>query len=533
MNFLGGVLHQMTDACNAVLPPVNQTSNMMNSLATDFHRATGVIGSLKDVLQPLYDTFDRGKDILTKTGKPVAELTDSFDRATNILHKTSAGAKDTHSAFNPFVALFQGIKTVIQAAIPIVQGIGTAMQFVGQHWGQIQGVIQTVGGIISRVIQAVGVAIDFVKQHIGQVLPVFQAVGNFLMTTFRPVWEQLVQSFGDVQKALKPIMPQLTMFAQFLGGVLLTAIIPAISIIAGLVAAFAGLLKGAIQVVTGIIQFFSGLIQFFSGLFSVITDIFSGKWGNIAADLNNTMNGIMNMILGIWNIIAGIFSAAYGIVVGFTQTFGSTLVGIFQSLANVLVGHSIIPDMVNAIVNWFQQLPGRALSAVQSLAGMIGGFFSNLAGQAVQWGSNIINNVATGIRNAIGNVAGAIGDVVSFIASHLPHSPAKIGPLRDLEYSGSQITNQLSQGMLSAMPKLQASLNLMLSPLVSGANTGSSSFSSGGIAYQFPSMSAASPSSPQIIVQSPDIYLDGMRLTNNLMPYLASTIRLGTGVTGR
>ncbi len=443
-----GFIHQLVDAFNQVFNPVQKTANAMKPLTDTFDRATGVFHQVHDASKPLLD---------------------SFDRATGVFNKTGTSAHGTVQAINPFVSIFQNIANAIKTAIAIFNGIVTA--------------------------------INFVHDVFMKLLPILQNIGGFLVSTFTPVWKQLVQAFGDIQKALQPIMPQLIQFAQFIGGVLVVAVVLAISIIAGLVAAFAGLLKGVIQVVTGVIQFIAGLVQFLTGAISFIVDLFTGHFDKLAGDLNKIMSGIM--------------------------------INIFQMLASVIVGHSIIPDMVNSIVNWFQQLPSRALGAVQPLLGMIGGFFSNLASQAIQWGSNIINNVATGITNAMGTVATAVGNVVNFIASHLPHSPAKIGPLRDLEYSGSQITNQLSQGMLSAMPRLQASLNLMLSPLVSGANTGSSSFSSGGIAYQFPSMAAASPSSPQIIVQQPDIIIDGMRLTNKLMPYLASNIRLGTGITGR
>jgi len=529
MNFLGGVIKQIGDAFNQVFNPIKQAADVMKPLTDSFDRATGIIKPLKDALRPLTDTFDRAHGIISSTAKAVNPMLDSFDRASGVFNKTGTSAHGTVQAVNPFVGLFQGIKTVIQAAIPVIQGIGTAMQFVGQHWGQIQAVIQTVGGIISRVINAVGIAIDFVKQHIGQVLPVFQAVGNFLATTFRPVWDQLVNSFHDIVKAIQPILPQLKQFGMFLAGVLGVAIVLAISLIAGLVSAFAGLLVGVMKVVTGIIQFFSGLIQFFSGLFSLISDIFSGNWGHIAADLNNMMQGIMNMFIGIWNIITGIFSAAFGMIQGFASGFVSAIVGFFQMLADKIVGHSIIPDMINSIVNWFQQLPARALGAVQSLLGMISGFFSDLASKAIQWGSNIISNVATGITNAMGTVATAVGKVVDFIASHLPHSPAKIGPLRDLVYSGEQISTQLSQGMLRAMPRLQTSLNLMLNPM--STNGIGSSFSGSGV-HQFPSMSASSPA-PTIIVQQPDIILDGQRLTRGLLPHLANGIRAGTGVIGR
>jgi len=39
--------------------------------------------------------------------------------------------------------------------------------------------------------------------------------------------------------------------------------------------------------------------------------------------------------------------------------------------------------------------------------------------------------------------------------------------------------------------------------------------------------------SPQIIVQPPDIYLDGVRLSRGLMPHIAAAIRYNTGGFGR
>ena len=119
------------------------------------------------------------------------------------------------------------------------------------------------------------------------------------------------------------------------------------------------------------------------------------------------------MLKGVWDGIKSIVSGAISAIVGF-----------FVGMYNTIVGHSIVPDMINGIVSWIAQLPGRAMGAIQGLLGSIGSFFSGLASQALQWGSNIVNNIAQGITNAIGAVGNAITSVTNFISAHLPHSPA-------------------------------------------------------------------------------------------------------------
>ncbi|MEG2213940.1 MAG: hypothetical protein RRY35_08600, partial [Clostridiales bacterium] len=47
-------------------------------------------------------------------------------------------------------------------------------------------------------------------------------------------------------------------------------------------------------------------------------------------------------------------------------------------------------------------------------------------------GKNIVVSIADGIRGAIGTVKDAIGSVVQSIRDYLPFSPAKVGPLKDL-----------------------------------------------------------------------------------------------------
>lgn len=99
-------------------------------------------------------------------------------------------------------------------------------------------------------------------------------------------------------------------------------------------------------------------------------------------------------------------------------------------------------------------------SAYNTVKGWITDFFNA--------GSNIVHSIADGIGSAIGAVTGAIGNVVGAVRNFLPFSPAKRGPLRDLNRLnfGGTISDSIYRGepqITSAMedileiPTLEAS----------------------------------------------------------------------------
>ncbi len=136
----------------------------------------------------------------------------------------------------------------------------------------------------------------------------------------------------------------------------------------------------------------------------------------------------------------------------------------------------------------------------------------------MQWGLNIIGNLAGGIINGIWSSLGsAMGAIGNFISSHLPHSPAKMGPLRDLAKQGALIPEQIAQGIMSGIPKLQPSLNLALTPRMSYTPLG---FTGGGA-----SSSSSSGTGQPIVLQ-----IDGYQLARILMPHVVANIRSNLAV---
>jgi phage-related protein len=167
-------------------------------------------------------------------------------------------------------------------------------------------------------------------------------------------------------------------------------------------------LKSVWDEIAGVVQIAWSLV---SGIIKIGLDLMSGNWKQVWLDT-------LDMFKGVWS---GILSIAKGFIDQF--------LGFFQGLYDKMIGHSIIPDLVNGIVGWFTQMVPRAMSAVGSVCSQIGAAFSGLASQAVSWGANLIGGLIAGIQNGIGGIGNVMSNVVSTIGSWLPHSPAKQGEL--------------------------------------------------------------------------------------------------------
>jgi TP901 family phage tail tape measure protein len=443
-----------------------------------------------------------------------------------------------------------------------INGIG---QVFTDLWTTISTNFLPVMGQIANIIQT-------------QVWPALQNLGNFLLTTFKPVWDQLVATWQtqlmpaltQIWGALQNLMPVF----QALGGVILVMTIAGfallVGVIQGVVAAIAPVASGIIQIVGGIVQGFSGAIQILSGIVMAIVHLCTGQFGALGADLGMIWSGIISAVQGFGAVFSGIWQVLVGGVVALVSGFVSGVIGFFTNLWNVLVGHSIIPDMVNGIISWIGQLPGRAFSilaglvsgaigmfsgfasgainqamslvsgfigqvqllpskaasAISSLGSSIGGVIQGVIDSALDWGGNIVNNIASGITNAAGGVVDAISGVVDTISSFLPHSPAKRGALRTLPKQGFLISDQVAQGMLSGLPQIHAAIGDITAPIAGNLT----------IPPVTPSVVPASQLQrqsvvqPDITVQPAPIYLDGRMLAQALMPYIVDQIRAGSGI---
>jgi len=153
------------------------------------------------------------------------------------------------------------------------------------------------------------------------------------------IWEALKPAFEDIKEAIEPILPTL----KFLGIAIGVVLVGSIFVIIKVLELF---LKIAIKVVVGIVKYFSGFIQFIQGLFEMIAGLIigliTGDFTMLMDGARNVVDGLIGMFEGLWDVIKGIF-----------KTIFDWIVGIFTDLFSILIGESIIPDMIEAIIKAF------------------------------------------------------------------------------------------------------------------------------------------------------------------------------------
>jgi phage-related protein len=308
---------------------------------------------------------------------------------------------------------------------------------------------------------------------------VLQGIGTFLAQTFKPVWVQLVDVFNSQIKpswnnlvtAMKPALPFFQLLGYIIGGVLAVALGLLVGIIAGVIKAVAGLISGLAVALGGVIEIISGVLQIVGGIIGFFVDLFTGHFDKLGADLGAIMSGIGTMFRGVWNVIAGIFEAAFGLIWGLVSGFVQGVIGFFQMLWGALVGHSIIPDMINGIIGFFASLPGKVFGIlVGFIAGAIG-FFLNLRQQAInhivimvadliarfthlhEQGLQIAMNLVTGVMTWFQHLRDNLVNIVSGMVQRI------VGFFQDLwnKLIGHSIIPDLDRGVSASFAHMASS----------------------------------------------------------------------------
>lgn len=148
-------------------------------------------------------------------------------------------------------------------------------------------------------------------------------------------------------------------------------------------------------------------------------------------------------------IIAGVAILIYKYWKPITAFFKGVWSGLKEGLkplmplfARMAIALEPIIKPIRAIIDWFKKLikpvedTGGAAEKMgvrfgKAIAGIIVKFVE-LITKAFEFGSKITSMLADGIMSGFAKVKGCIDKVAQVIRDHLPHSPAKTGPLKDL-----------------------------------------------------------------------------------------------------
>lgn len=381
--FLGIMKSIKTIATNAII--ITLQYSLVNEFMDSFIDGNGIKEWLKSLLVSaigtglLYATWGNAGLVIGLGVTAVASLKavidnggiDSTESAVTALTglATAVGAIGLAISklnWKPLIAAFTSIKT---ALAPVISAVGT---FVA---GLSAGAILAIAGIVAAIASAA----YFLYENWEKVT---QAVKNFFNTNIVPklqaiqkAWEDMKKAVSDATKAfLNAIPPQLKQKLEEIGKAIgnvidkiaewfasvewIKAIGTVFETIGGIIfAAVTGDIAGAINAlmsyIQGMVTGISGIVQIISGVIEAIVALFKG-------DLQEAGKAAKKIADGIVGVFKGLYDATIGVVVNLVKG----IIDWFTNLWDELVGHSIIPDMCNAIINWFNTLYNKSIGII-------------------------------------------------------------------------------------------------------------------------------------------------------------------------
>jgi TP901 family phage tail tape measure protein len=344
----------------------------------------------------------------------VEMLGNGIGTAVTIAGKAIGGAID----------IFRGLPAVLQyiisplgfLAVHFQQIAGAVKYFTDQLsngksvWEAVQDTLGHLGmkfGDVSKIIGPLRSVLDALPGVFAAVGKVIGEVGKSLNELWQAVLPALKDAFTQMQPAIQQLMAAFQQLMPLFQGI-------AIVIGAVLMVAFKVIIEVLKVVLPAAIQIFVIAFTVIADVVKLVADIIQGKWMAVIGDIIKLFQDFFGIVIDLWRV-------KFGGLVDDVGRFVGGIIGWFVHLWDMLVGHSIIPDMINGIVGWFASLPGRVAGALGGFVGQVAGIFGGLWGAFNGAAGHAIDGLIQGFRDGWYK----INQVIHTLAMLLP------GPLKD------------------------------------------------------------------------------------------------------
>ena len=322
-------------------------------------------------------------------------------------------------------AFFVAFKAVswIKGAVSAIGGVSTAISgltgFIGNllvrgqslatifgaSGGGVGGVFAVLGTLLKSLISAVFSPFSLIVIAVAATAVVLAKNWDTVVKVFKNFISNidLAGKFEAIRTALAPMMEKLAGLKD-----LFTVIgVIGAGVLAVAMGVVAGVFNALLSLLPGLIQAFGGVVDVLAGLGTLLIGIFT-------LDGEKILEGAKKIVSGIGDVFGGLWDACANAVIGFFDG----VIGWFKSLWDELVGHSIVPDTINAIVEWFLSLPNKVFKGLSTFVQSVINFFMNMWtgvtntwNGVAEWFSTLFTNAWTYITNAWSNAKTWFSDV--------------------------------------------------------------------------------------------------------------------------
>lgn len=388
-----GKLRRMFDGLNGGFANLNRVpaqflkglTELSIAASPAFQRLTKAAGAAGDRISKkisdglasgkLEESINRGIDIAKQFGQLLGDI---FGTLGNIMKAAGAAGGD---ALGGLGAAFKELRRI--TAMPEVQKALTS-------------IFTAVNAIAKLFATTLGAVIQAVLPLLAALAPVITE----LATKFGPVLADLAQALG---KALTPIIEALLPVIQDIGDILIglvKALLPLLqplgALIGTFISAWAPLLKSigaallpllppisqlAMALLDLAMQVISPLLPLITGLASLLATVLAGAIGLLVPVITTVIGWLTKLADGVTAVVKWIADG-------------------FKWLFDYLVGHSIIPDMVKAIISWFTRLWTRTKEIYTALKNWVVNTWNSLWKSVADRWTSFWNGFRTALSSA-------------------------------------------------------------------------------------------------------------------------------------
>lgn len=478
-------------ALSRIAKPTKPMIGVMDELGLSFYDAEGNMKSLKDQVGMLQQAFkgltpeQQQNALVTLYGQEsLSGMMALIDKGPDSLGKLTNSLKDSNGAADEMARTMQdNMNSSIEQMLGAFESAAIVIQ--GIIAPAIRGVADTIGGLVQKFVDAP----EPIQKMVLVIAGLVAAIGPLLF-----IGGSMIVWFAK----LKVAVGFLSTSFPALGGVF-TALTGPVGIIIGIIALLVGAfilawntsegfrnavtaiwesikntISFAVQTVSNTItRIFGSVVQWWKANNEEIAAAVNAIWnGKIGQFIRDAMGVIQGVIVGVWTAIKGITEGVWTAISAVIEGALRVIQGLIKFVLGVLSGDWSMAweGMVEAASGILYGLGGLVVGALEAVIGVVKGFWSVFKNA----GWNLVKMIADGIWSAISLPVKAIKSVVSKVRRFLPFSPAKEGPLSDLDqlnfggtistgiYAGqSEIDRAMASVMdIPALSNLNASLGV-------------------------------------------------------------------------
>jgi TP901 family phage tail tape measure protein len=289
----------------------------------------------------------------------------------------SAGFSNIETALQPFMDKLGELQSFLSGLTfdDFVRGLAKIWYVLSGGKGGVDAYLDNITKIRTALEPVRAVFSSFVNTVLPPLQDAWKMLGDTIQNYIVPIWGTLKDTVNSLMPIIELIGTGIWNFVEAVGnglaiiGTFILALVG--GIVDGLARAINFTIGGVGALIDGVLRIVGGIADVLVGLWEVIAGIFTGNLDRVKEGFSKMGTGILNIITGLFEGLAGVIVGGIGSILAFFYGLFEGVIGFFVRLYDELVGHSIVPDMVNGILEWIQSLVATFIEYILTLVNTV------------------------------------------------------------------------------------------------------------------------------------------------------------------